>query len=152
MQSNMRRKIISLLFWVGVLFAVVTLIIFTVPEKSMHIGSRDLSVLVVENPLAAAQGLAGRERLVDNQGMAFRFVKPGMYSFWMKGMLIPLDFVWISGDTVIGFTENVPAPSRATPDSMLAVLAPPAPADVVLEVPAGWVSRNGLRAGDRVSW
>ena len=61
----------------------------------------------------------------------------------MRGMLIPIDIIWISQNRIIGFQQNL---SPKNPG----IFSSPAPADLVLEVPAGFVKSAGLRVGDRV--
>ncbi len=95
------------------------------------------------------KGLGGRTALGSNEGMFFPFPERGSYGFWMKGMKIPIDIVWISGTTVIGFEENVPFPQDASvDDGKLPVYLPPSPVDGVLELQAGKVKSIGLQAGD----
>ena len=58
-------------------------------------------------------------------------------------MLIPIDIIWMAQDRIIGFHQNL-----SPKDS--GYFKSPAPADVVLEVPAGFVASAGLRIGDRL--
>ncbi|MFH0806504.1 MAG: DUF192 domain-containing protein [Candidatus Brennerbacteria bacterium] len=60
------------------------------------------------NESARAQGLSGHAPLGINEGMLFRFDEPGVYPFWMKGMTFSIDIMWISGNRVVGFEEQVP--------------------------------------------
>ncbi|MCX8009506.1 MAG: DUF192 domain-containing protein, partial [Patescibacteria group bacterium] len=53
------------------------------------------------------RGLSGRDFLPENKGMLFIFEKPDYYTFWMKEMKFPLDFIWIRGDEIVEITENV---------------------------------------------
>ncbi|HBB03890.1 TPA: hypothetical protein DCZ39_03240 [Patescibacteria group bacterium] len=36
-----------------------------------------------------------RTSMPEDSGMIFVFPKPGIYNFWMKDTLIPLDMIWI---------------------------------------------------------
>jgi uncharacterized membrane protein (UPF0127 family) len=58
-------------------------------------------------------------------------------------MLIPIDIIWIAKDRIIGFHKNL---SPKAPG----IFTSPAPADVVLEMPAGFVASAGLRIGDQL--
>ncbi|MCZ7383653.1 MAG: DUF192 domain-containing protein [Candidatus Methanoperedens sp.] len=40
-------------------------------------------------------GLMNRTSLPENMGMLFIFDKEGIYKFWMKNTLIPLDIIWL---------------------------------------------------------
>ncbi len=98
-----------------------------------------------------AQGLSGRATLGINNGMYFIFPDAESYGFWMKDMNFPIDIVWISGHTVVGYTENVPPPAPGTPDSALQIYYPPEPVDRVLELHAGRVQILKLSAGDTIA-
>lgn len=79
--------------------------------------------------------------------MIFVFDRSGFYPFWMKGMLFPLDFVWIGRDKkVAGVTANV------APETYPQAFLPPLPVKYVLEVNAGWVKEHGIKVGDAVSF
>lgn len=95
------------------------------------------------SPLKKEQGLSGRETLGENEGMLFIFSKPQSPGFWMKGMKLPLDFIWIQGASVIGITPNIAADSQE-------ILTPPSPANIILEIPAGAAEKNSIRIGDTV--
>src|ERR1044071_5405536 len=43
-------------------------------------------------------GLGGRASLAPDAGMLFIMPQRKKPTFWMKGMLIPLDFIWIDGN------------------------------------------------------
>ncbi len=46
--------------------------------------------------------------------MLFIFGTGATQTFWMKDMNFALDMIWISGNTVAGFSQNVPAPGPGT--------------------------------------
>ena len=98
------------------------------------------------DPERRARGLSGRARLDAGQGMLFLFDEPGYHAFWMPDMHFDLDLVWIRGPRVVGVTRDV---SRLDP---LRQYEPPAPADRVLEVPAGFAAQHGWRRGDAVAF
>ncbi len=93
------------------------------------------------------QGLSGRSSLGENAGMFFLFPKAGMYGFWMKDMLFPIDIIWISHDRVVGVSEHVlpgTSPERH-------VYYPPKFVDKVLEVHDGFVAKYKIAVGDTVT-
>ena len=105
----------------------------------------------VEIPRTIAEGLSGRESLPSKTGMLFVFKAGGAPAFWMKGMLFPLDFVWIGEDcTVVDTTPDMPAPAPGAPVSELPRYASGVAATYVFEINAGEVERFGIRVGDRV--
>jgi uncharacterized membrane protein (UPF0127 family) len=92
------------------------------------------------------KGLAGRTSLPEGQGMLFDMGANAAHFFWMRGVLIPLDFIFIrdrdGGDGVVmDLVENA-QPGDETRRSGVGRF--------VLEVPGGWVARHGVRAGMRV--
>ena len=68
----------------------------------------------------------------------------------MKSMRFDIDIVWVSSNKVVGVTSNVPYPAPGT--TYFPTYQPPQAVDVVLEVPAGWATRNGISVGDIVKY
>lgn len=119
--------------------------------KSMTVGGKSISIEIANTSELRTKGLSGRGSLGIDNGMLFVFdsqnVEPG---FWMKDMLIPLDFIWINDGKVVKIDKNVPAPAAGTPDSSLTVYYPATPIDYVLEVNAGFSDANKLKVGSQV--
>jgi len=97
-----------------------------------------------------ACGLSGRKGLSDNQGMLFVFGSGSTQTFWMKDMTFALDMIWISGNQVIGVTQNVPPPASGALLWQLKLYSSPPDTDTVLEVNAGTVVRDNIQVGDAV--
>ena len=95
-------------------------------------------------PLEHEKGLSGREELANGEGMLFIFGRQDVYTFWMKGMLIPIDILWIRDGVLVDMSVDVPPPVEG---GQLAMYFPREPVDAVLEVPAGFAQRHGLRLG-----
>jgi uncharacterized membrane protein (UPF0127 family) len=77
--------------------------------------------------------------------MWFVFESAGGWAFWMKDTLIPLDIVWVASDgTIVTIAAGV------APESYPKAFGPEAPAQYVLEVPAGFAARHGIAEGDKV--
>ncbi len=90
----------------------------------------------------------GRDSLDNDQGMLFIFPGETSPSFWMLGMLIPLDIVWIDGGlNVVGVTANVPPHSGSSSPTLY---LPPQPVRYVLEVNAGIADELGIGPGSVV--
>jgi uncharacterized membrane protein (UPF0127 family) len=90
------------------------------------------------------KGLSYRERLDPKHGMLFLYNRKDQYSYWMKNMKIPLDFIWLYGNLVVDLTENVSA-DQTIP---LPVITPKTGVDKVLEVNAGDIAKYGIKIGD----
>lgn len=115
--------------------------------KKIKINNAIIFVEVVDRPTEREKGLSGRDFLPENQGMLFVFEKPDYWSFWMKGMKFPLDFVWIKDNQIVEITENVKPEDFQPPK----VLQPKIPSDKVLEVNGGMVKSWGIKVGDTIS-
>ena len=119
----------------------------------VQIGGASFEVELAYTPETRAQGLSGRPSLPDGYGMLFVFEYAQEHGFWMKDMLIPLDFVWISEDcAVVEVTENVRHPAPGTDARDLTVFKPSAPVLYVLEIDAGLVAELGIRIGAPVTF
>ena len=131
--------------------ALITSSVFGAGELSktrlIRLGSSPVIADVVTSEQDQHRGLSGRDALPESRGMLFIFPKPGYYTFWMKGMKFPIDIIWISRDLrVVDVAHNLPAPANLTADPVR--VAPPAPAQYVLEVRAGWARRHYIERGD----
>jgi uncharacterized protein len=120
------------------------------PTQTLKVGDANFSVEIANTTTTRMRGLSGREPLGENEGMLFIFDSPNRYGFWMKDMKFALDFVWIRGERVAGITENVPPPAGSSLFN-LPLYYPPQDADKVLEINAGEVAKDNIKAGDKVT-
>lgn len=115
--------------------------------QEISVGEARVWVEVRDSEQERRQGLSGKEKLQEDEGMLFVFESPAKYEFWMKEMKFDLDMVWIRGDEVVEISEAVPAPKEGEEP---AVVKPKVAVDKVLEVNSGWVGTNGVKVGDLV--
>lgn len=120
------------------------------PTNWLQVGTTSVKVEIAETADKRTKGLGGRESLASDSGMLFIFPKADNYKFWMKGLSFPLDFVWIRDGMVVDLTLDVPQPAKDQPDSALPIIESTQLVDQVLEVNAGFVSKNNIRVGDGV--
>ncbi len=113
------------------------------------INEQEYKVEVVNTQDSLSLGLGMRDE-IGSDGMLFAFDRPDQRYFWMKGMLIDLDMIWISKGVVVGITEDIPAPTLDSQFSQqdLPRYYSPGPVDMVLEVPAGFSHEKGIFTGD----
>jgi uncharacterized membrane protein (UPF0127 family) len=104
-------------------------------------------VEIASTESSRAKGLSGRTSLPDNHGMLFLFDNADRHKFWMKDMLIPLDFIWIREGLVVQTHQNVQPPTVT--NGNIVTLEPTSLVDMVLEVPAGFIMNNQIRVGDK---
>ncbi len=117
------------------------------PEGSgmvkMTLGGTPIYVDVADTEEEIVRGLSGRESLGPQQGLLFRFPRPGYWEFWMKDMLFPIDIVWLDGNLrVIDIKHD------AQPSSYPESFRPIAPASLVIEVNAGFTEIYGIKIGE----
>lgn len=117
--------------------------------KTIYVKNQPIIVEIADTDDLRTKGLSERTNLASNAGMLFIFPKAGYYHFWMKGMLFPLDFVWINNNEVVDLTENVPI-AKNEDASKLPTYTSRVPAKKVLEVNAGAIKSWQITVGDNV--
>jgi uncharacterized membrane protein (UPF0127 family) len=115
------------------------------PWVWVSLGEVKVKAEAVSTPERLYQGLSDRRELTEGRGMLFFMPEIAVQSFCMRRMRLALDFIWIVDGRVAGITKNIPA-------TFPGELTSPTPVNYVLEVPAGFADRYGIKAGDRVKW
>jgi hypothetical protein len=105
-----------------------------------------LDIEIADTDSARSRGLMERDSLPDRSGMLFIFPQEEQQSFWMANTPLSLDLLFIGADRQI-----VDIAKYAKPFSSENIVSD-APAQYVLEVPAGFADQHGLLEGDRVAW
>jgi len=117
----------------------------------LTINKTNIQVEIADSVAEREKGLSGRSSLKEGAGMLFVFPqKEVVATFWMKDMLIPIDIVWIAQGKIIQIDKNIQPPKVGTPDDKLERFTVKAPADYVLEVPAGYSDKSEFKVGDSV--
>ena len=111
----------------------------------------EIQARVADTAKKTAKGLMFVKHLPENQGMLFVFTQEETQHFWMKNTLIDLDIIFLNSDGKINqIFEQVPHTYTYTPDAHIPVVS--APAQYVLEVPAGTAARHQLKIGEKISF
>ncbi len=118
--------------------------------ETLMVGNTKLNAEIANTAQTRARGLGGRTSLASDSGMLFVFDKSGIHPFWMKGMLFPLDFIWIKDQKVVDLIKNIPPPAEGQSDNQLPIYQSTVPVDSIIEVNAGFVDQNGIKVGDDV--
>ncbi len=116
---------------------------------TVSVGSARVVAELAVTPEEHTRGLSGRKSLAEGYGMLFVFRQPARPAFWMQGMQFPLDLIWIANGRVSEITAAVPVPVPDTPPPQY---VPDAQAAAVLEVPAGFAQRHGVKIGSTATW
>lgn len=120
---------------------------------AIDVGGARFEVEIAATSGERSRGLSGRESLADSSGMLFVFESTRVPSFWMKDMLIPLDFIWIGEEcSVVDLHTDVPPPAAGASSGSLPTYRPGSPVRYVLEINAGSVSELSIEVGDRVTF
>jgi uncharacterized protein len=110
--------------------------------------SRCFFVEIAKTPAVQEKGLMFRESLPQDQGMLFVFMQEGIYNFWMKNTLIPLDMIWINENREVIFIKNDAQPCT---ENFCSEIVPDGAAKYVLEINAGKAKELGIFVGQKIS-
>lgn len=98
---------------------------------------------IADTPAEHELGMQFVKQMPEMSGMAFRFSKPRVLSFWMKNTYLPLDIIFADADGKIVKIE------RMLPLSLSSVTSGK-PCVVAVEVLAGSLSDYNVSEGDTV--
>lgn len=107
---------------------------------TIRIENKTISAERVTDDAKLALGLGGRQGICQDCGMLFVFPQKGDFAFWMKGMRFPLDLLWLADGKVVHVEKNVAFDDKRVFHASI-------PADMVLEVNAGFCEQAGIREG-----
>lgn len=142
----------QIIFFLVIVVVAIGLKLWSYRSPAMYVtlkGER-LHVLVADTPMRQHRGLGDRNTLYPYHGMLFVFSAPSQYGFVMRDMRFPIDIVWFDKGKIVDIASRVvPEPNVAESD--LTVYYPRAKADLVLELPAGWVNEHMLVIGDTIT-
>ena len=114
---------------------------------TLRVGATIIVAEVADTDTLRAQGLSLRTHLEEGRGMWFVFEQDGLWTFWMKDTLIPLDMLWVDASGVV-----VTIAHTVQPDSYPKGFAPTAPSRYVLELPGGYAKSRGISEGDVIEF
>jgi len=139
-----------ILILAGIGIAVIFWLFFKLnSQKFQEVCFKDycFEVEIADTPQERARGLMYKTSLKENEGMLFVFDKPGIYGFWMKNTLIPLDIIWLDKSKEVVFIKENAQPCLKENCS---VFKNQKPAKYILEINAGKVKELNLKVGDKL--
>jgi uncharacterized membrane protein (UPF0127 family) len=114
--------------------------------KYAVVGDAQIKVEVVDDNKSRELGLSGRDELKRNTGMWFVFDRSDYHGIWMKDMNFPIDIIWIGVNMqIVHLEENI------SPDTYPNIFKPDKKARFILEVPANFIKKEGIKMGDLIS-
>lgn len=119
--------------------------------SKLEINGAVLKVEIADIASTRNKGLSGRDSLVSDEGMLFVFPKLDKYAFWMKGVKIPLDFIWIKDNIVVDVLPNIQPPKKGEKDESLSIYSSRREFNKVLEVNAGTINKLNIKVGDSIN-
>jgi uncharacterized membrane protein (UPF0127 family) len=106
-----------------------------------------LDIEVADTDSARERGMMQREGFPsETSGMLFPFPEEKTRSFWMANTPLALDLFFVNADSQVVRIKKYAQPNTA------ASIPSKAPAQYVLETPAGFADSYGIVEGDRVQW
>jgi len=117
-----------------------------------EINNQEFNLTIVDEPEEWIVGLSQQQDLAVDQAMLFIFPDKQIRSFWMRDMKFPIDLIWLDGQIVVGWEENMLVPAINTAEEDLPRYVSPQLVDQVLELPAGTISNLNLQIGNIINF
>lgn len=116
-----------------------------IEKRVIVLGHSAIIAEIVKDNDRLKLGLSGRESLPDGHGMLFVFPKEEFHGIWMKDMNFSIDVIWFNQ-----YGEVIHVEEDVEPETFPTVFGPQKLSKYVLEVPAGFVKREGIILGDKI--
>ncbi len=120
-------------------------------DGTLELAGKIFRIEVVADDISRQIGLSGRDNIGEGSGMLFEMGVAGDHGIWMKGMKFPIDIIWIYNNQVVDFAEEALVEGDI-PDTQRKVYRSRQPADKILELKSGWVSRHNVKVGDTIKF
>lgn len=119
------------------------------PKMEIIIGGQYLKVLVAKTPDKLYEGCSNKDNLGKYDGMLFIFNEKSQHPMVMRDMRFSIDIVWIDGIEIVDIAKNLePEPGKNNLE--LIPYIGRVKNNIVLELPAGFLDKNGVKIGDKI--
>lgn len=143
-----KHKLYSIIFLVS-LIVVFFYQRFYYQELTIKIVNSEYKVLVAKTIYQQKKGLGKRDNLKNFDGMVFPYFVLSRHGMVMRDMNFAIDIIWLKDGVVIDMAPNV-EPELGVKESDLKIYYPRISANVVLELKAGEIQKNGFKIGDKL--
>lgn len=116
-------------------------------DAVVELKGEEIHVLVARTPYQHKKGLGDRDSLGEYDGMLFIFELQKRVGIVMRDMCFPIDIVWLDRGEVVDIAPNIQVEANVS-EEKLTRYYPRKEANLVLELPAGWVGEHNLKIGD----
>jgi len=120
-------------------------------KNTVEINNFVFKTEIVKSQADLERGLSGKKNISADQAMLFVLPDKYIQTFWMKDMNFDIDLLWIDGNKVVAYEQNMLAPEENTPINKLVKYRSPQAVDRVLEIKAGSIENLGIKIGDIVN-
>lgn len=145
------KGVVNKVLLVLMVISIIVLLMQNIPKigkKYAAINKNTITLEIADNESSREKGLSGRDSLPADTGMLFIFDSADIWEFWMGGMKIALDFLWIQDKKIVDISESVLPPTQT--NGIPVYLKPKTPVQYVIEVNAGWVRQHNVNIGDPI--
>ena len=104
-------------------------------------GEKCFKIQIADSQEEREKGLMFVSNMPEEEGMLFIFENEGVYPFWMKNTLIPLDIIWLGENQSIVFIKKNALPCKEEPCE---IINPGKSAKYVLEINSGIFDKLNL--------
>jgi len=140
-KSNLTLTIIISLAIIILAFVLISALKKTSPESNICLKGNCFNVTIADTSEKRERGLMFVDKMLENEGMLFIFEQKGIYPFWMKNTLIPLDIIWLDENQNVVFVKENAQPCKA---ESCESFVPNATAKYVLEINAGLTNKLNI--------
>jgi uncharacterized protein len=107
---------------------------------------------VVTKKFDMSRGMMFRDSLAPDRGMLFVHGEPGLYSYWMYQVRIPLDLIWLDQNRLVSEIASNVQPCKSESAVQCPKVGGNRRALYVLELNAGMAEKHKLKLGDRLDF
>ncbi len=115
----------------------------------VKIRDKTLIARIADNMVKRGRGLSDTPALAENECMLFIFPYMGKHTLWMRGMRFSIDVIWLDEKKQVVDTRANLRPSAFFDFS---THSPRLLAKYVIELPAGFITRNRVNVATKVSF